>query len=220
MVCHSFSILTNFPISTGSVRLALAFSLLVLMPRSVQAQVYECDGKWTNQECHGQINAELEETNKVLDVNDRLTREKRSLLQELRMELLSAREDYGIQFDIKAVEVICGDATASLEDCQEKVNEAQGLLSEAIKESVALNLQKKSLELQEEANRLQRERNEIEANKPSVLVEQHDHVNELIIQQSDTQGNNSVEITNPPGPSGAPKNTPIFTPGPFAPKRQ
>lgn len=194
--------------------------VLVFIPCSGNAQVYECDGKWTNQECHGQVNAELEETNKVLDVNQRLTREKRSLLQELRMEVLSAREDYSIQLDIKVAERTCEEATASLQDCQSQINDARGLLAEAIKESVATSLQKKSLELQEEANRLQRERNEIEANKPSVLVEKHDHVNGLIIQQSATQGNNSVDIDDSSGPTTPPENTPVFTPGPFAPKRQ
>lgn len=137
---------------------------------AVWADVYQCDGKWTNKPCDGQVAKKLVETEQGLETVDPARGEKRSLLHELTMKALKARDDYQIRTDLASAQNTCTKPGISLEQCQTTAQKIDKDLDEKIDRAAKLANKKKQLELQQEANRLQAERNKIEDNKPSVVV--------------------------------------------------
>jgi len=148
----------------------LAINLILL--RSAFAEVYECDGKWTNRPCSGAVTKSLEEIGSSAEVDEhiKLAREKTSLLHDVRMKALRAREDFDLRYEITPLEKFCLTASTTLEECQKRIKEADAELDQKIASASSLASQKRSLELQEEANRLQEERNRIEKERPNVTV--------------------------------------------------
>lgn len=147
-------------------------TFVALLPTGALAEVYECDGKWTNKPCTGSISRSIEETGSAAPADPavKLVREKTSALHELRMRTVRLREEINLSFDISGVEDFCLKEPSSLEECRQKIAESQKTLDERSVAASAVSAQQRSIKLQEEANSIQRERNRIEAEKPNVAV--------------------------------------------------
>ena len=150
------------------------FLLSCFVVRAASAEVYECDGKWTNKPCPGKVTKSIEElgSSAPIDESTKLLRQKTSMLHELRMKNLQARENFDIRYELGAVESFCLKTLTSLEDCDKKVKDADAELDKKISSASLLASQKRSIELQEEANRLQQERNKIEEEKATVVIQE------------------------------------------------
>lgn len=145
---------------------------MILIAIPVSAEVYECDGKWTNKPCQGSITRSLEESGSTVAVDPavKLVREKTSLLHDVRMKVIGARNDFDLRYDIEPVETFCLKTNSTLEQCREKITKAEEDLERRLANVSAAAAQRRAIELQEEANRIQQERNRIEEKRPTVTI--------------------------------------------------
>ncbi|MFN8390384.1 MAG: hypothetical protein U0136_08855 [Bdellovibrionota bacterium] len=141
----------------------------VALPSVALADVYQCDGKWTNKPCSGNVTQTINETHSP-SVSDPVPSQNRSLFHELTMKSIKAREEYDVKVDLSSAEKICLQQTASLEDCKKALDAVETALDQKVASASAAAEQKKANALQQEANRIQEERNKIEENKPNVTV--------------------------------------------------
>ena len=151
--------------------LTLNASVLLLSVSSARADFYECDGKWTNKPCSGQVTGKISEGMSASPQDPGLSA-KRSMLHELTMKQISARERYGIGIDISAVEDYCLKNPSSIDQCGDSIASASEGLDRRIATAVDIEAKKKANDLQDEANQIQAERNRIEAEKPNITVVQ------------------------------------------------
>jgi len=204
--------------------LSAAFLLpITLLPVSLaHAEIYECEGKWTNKPCNGSVTKSIEETGSAVpaDENVKAIREKTSLLHDLRMKQIQAREVFGIRFDLTAVENFCLKSPSSVEECARRIDSVGAQLEKQMTAADALASQRRANELQEEHNRLQEEQNRIESEKPNIAIVEdyrriivvprdHDHHDfdhrpdrshdhggsaSINVQGSGTNGNGSISV--------------------------
>lgn len=152
----------------------IIFILLCGLIHPAFAEVFECEGKWTNKPCSGKVTRSIEEAGSSTPVDEgtKLLRDKTGLLHEVRMKALSAKENFDIRYELGAVENFCLKTASTLDECDKKVKEADSELDKKISAASTLASQKRNIELQEEANRLQQERNKIEQEKATVVVQE------------------------------------------------
>ncbi len=141
----------------------------MMSPPTAAAQLYECDGTWTNKPCKGTV-AETLDAATGAPSNDPGRGEKRSLLHDFTMKTIKAREDYGIRVDLSPAEKACVKDPVPVEDCRRTISVMQEQLDQDVQAASVIKAREKANKLQEESNKLQRERNEIEASKPDVVV--------------------------------------------------
>lgn len=157
--------------------LSLILAVVLLSPGAVLAdpaassaavKLYNCDGVLRNLPC-----GEKQTISKSSDA-ERQKRaylsEKRSLVHNLTMSRLRAKEEYDVDVDIGSARDICNSADSPIEDCRAEAERLQGVIVERTAKLKSVKEKERANALQEEANRLQQERNEIEANKPNVTV--------------------------------------------------
>ncbi len=151
--------------------LSLGIALLSYQS-AAYAELYECDGKWTNKPCNGDVTRSIEESGSAAPADEatKALREKTSLLHDLRMKEIKAREQYDIQYDISSVEKFCLSQESSIEDCSKRIESARTALDKRIATEGSLAAQRRANQLQDEANKLQEQRNTIEAEKPNVAI--------------------------------------------------
>lgn len=135
---------------------------------SAGVSLYNCDGVLRNLPC-----GEKQTVSRSSDA-ERQKRaylsEKRSLIHNLTMSRLRAKEEYDIDVDIGSARDICNNADSPIEECRAEAERLQGVIIERTAKLKSAKEKERANALQEEANRLQQERNEIEANKPNVTV--------------------------------------------------
>lgn len=136
----------------------------LLLSHAAAAEIYECDGKWTNKPCNGQIARSLEEVSRPeqsgsstpalaatppepLAPRYSLIRK----LKKLRDEYLGRDVPSLSDTEIEGFESLCLDRSRPLVDCQSTYNEYSSRL--------------RDMELAQEANDLAAERNVIEQQK-------------------------------------------------------
>ncbi len=68
------------------------FLMFLLIPFLAKAEVYNCEGTWTNKPCSGKVDAVLEEARPKENADaDPTLSQKRSMLHELKMKALEAK---------------------------------------------------------------------------------------------------------------------------------
>ena len=144
-------------------RICLLLSLLVFNPQAL-AELQQCSGVWTNIAC-GELSAKPRATDKNEEEKNKSLEKskKKSLLHELSMRSISARDKYDLKISLSDVEQLCLDDKTTVEQCRERTEE----LAEKIdKQSNALAM----LEEQKKANKLQEEKNKIAESQTTVVI--------------------------------------------------
>lgn len=149
------------PIVTSSRALVLP---ALLLSQAAAAEIYECDGKWTNKPCNGHIVRSLEEVSRpersdssapdLVATPPEPLAPRYSLIRKLRKlsdEYLGRGVPSLSDTEIEGFESLCLDRSRPLVDCQSAYNEYASRL--------------RDLELAQEANDLAAERNVIEQQK-------------------------------------------------------
>lgn len=173
-------------------------------PRVVAAQIHLCKGEWTNKPCEGVSQKTLDEVSQGADDQQRaLLSEKRSLIHELTMKVLKARDDFNLTFDIADVEDLCFKRQSSIDECRDKVNQSDDRLDKKISDAAAVRAQ-------EDANKLRAERNQIEAEKPNVTVVERKNI---FVVEEDRRFRHPRDFVTPPPGAGISVNTQGITAG-------
>jgi len=148
---------------------ALFIGAICLSPTETSAQIYECDGRWTNKPCAGVVGRSMEEVANPAPPAVRVTPSSErapeplaprySLIRKLK-KLNDEYTDRGVtglnDSEIDGFESLCLDRARPFLDCQSAFDEHSNRLRE--------------LELTREANDLAAERNEIEQQKANQLT--------------------------------------------------
>ncbi|HQH26721.1 MAG TPA: hypothetical protein PLP17_04930 [Oligoflexia bacterium] len=147
--------------------LSLIFILCFSAPAS--AQIFECDGRWTNRPCSGKVEGMVEEVKpEQAPVEDSGLSEKKALYHDLNMKTIEAKRRYNLRFDLAAVQQLCFQQQSTLDECRKEIQ----AMEDRIDAKIGLASQERANELQNEANRLQQEKNET----PSVSVVENNYI--------------------------------------------
>lgn len=149
-------------------KLTSTLCLVFLFPSLSFAQIYQCDGKWTNKPCgenNTQKAAEKKSSSPDSD-SQAISSEKRSAFHELTMKSIQAKREFEVNYDLRNVESFCFSSTTSLEECQERIEEAEDRIDHKIASQELIKKNK----LQKEANALQKEKNRIETSKTEITI--------------------------------------------------
>ncbi len=122
---------------------------LLLVPHIARADIYECNGTWSNTPCQnpGKVIVEKPSDPRQDEKASTLSR-KKSLFHDLNMKHIKAERDHGIIFDISATEAACNKEDVSIEECQTLVQQAHEALDARMSDQELTELQKKNLELE------------------------------------------------------------------------
>ena len=152
------------PLNCYGMRALLVLSLLILSPNLSSAEIYNCDGKWTNKPCDGSVSESIKEkTTDKAKADRKILSAKKSLLHELRMEAISAKRKYDVNVDLKKVEELCLKTETSVESCKKEIAATEDRITQKSSEKALVKAQEERNRLQEEANKLQKEKNEQES---------------------------------------------------------
>ena len=158
--------------------LSLSATILLFLPAGAAAELTNCDGVWTDRPCSQGV---LQRRTDVPDAaaptastdskeTQRALSQKRSLLHDVTMKSIRAKDQYNLTFSLTGLEQDCLKPETAVADCEKKTDEMHEKIDKRVTEAAAVAEQAKSNKLREEANRLTQERNEIETNKPVVVV--------------------------------------------------
>ncbi len=150
--------------------LVLAALAVPQFSSEVRAELKECNGVWTNGDCEGGAAKTLKDHVPVAPDDPALS-EKRSMIHELTMKTIRAREDFDLRFDIKGVEQFCLKTPSSADDCREKIASAEKDLDKRVSRESKIQTEAKRLKLEEEKEKIAK--TEREANATSVTVFQN-----------------------------------------------
>lgn len=130
-----------------------------IFPLLARAELYNCDGKWTNKPCVGKAGTTIAEKplNKELSANPDLAK-KKSIFHELNMKNITAKKNLNIKFSIAEIEEICLARTTSLDLCKIEAEKAERKLDEKIVIAEKLNLEKQALKAQQDQLALEKEK--------------------------------------------------------------
>ena len=132
--------------------------LFFLLPTAAHAELYKCNGTWTNEPCQGEVQNTLQSAPKRTAPTDPDRSQKDSLLHNLRMMQLKARRNYDVEYDISAVEDFCRKPAVTAADCQEKTEHAEDRIGKRVTTVASL----KEEEAKEEEKEVRREGDENE----------------------------------------------------------
>ena len=181
--------------------MSVALVLGLLHAGVSSAQVYECNGKWTNVPCDGKapaFKAEKRDSHVLTPSQAAERGRKQTLLHDLTMKSIAAKRDLEIRLDIASADKICNDPLSALAECEKIVQDLDSRLSQMMTDARLVRAQENAAkeqarlrELQIESNRIQQERNEIEARKRNR--------NLVIIQNNQNIGNDAIRNNRLPG---------------------
>lgn len=114
----------------------LLFSVTVPVP--APAQIFECDGQWTNKPCGGSVTKQLNEHPTQVQSPEETERSRRKLwLHELDMLSLKAKQKYGVVPVLSPIQDLCLEEYSTSEECRkaiaDKERELQTLMAEYAK---------------------------------------------------------------------------------------
>lgn len=137
---------------------ALTAPALFLVPavlfvsRAAFADIYNCNGTWTNKPCGGSPEKTLPEIERPVDLGAEALKKKELLVGNLRLDVDGAGRDYGIGLDISGIEEACRSKDTTYEDCMNLVNNAGDRLSERVNEAKMVKEQEKTNKLLQDGN--------------------------------------------------------------------
>ena len=123
-------------------KITSALFLALALPAVAGADIYNCNGEWTNKPCRGkptQVIKPGDSASRVLKPEEvREQSEKRSIFHELNMRNITARRELNVRVDITNVERTClHEADKSADQCRAVAQEADAIISQRIAEARA-----------------------------------------------------------------------------------
>jgi hypothetical protein len=112
----------------------------------VNAQIYECNGTWTNQPCAG-ATIKFEESKSIKGTQRSSSQHNQAIVHELVQARYKAKERYSLDISTDAAEKFCKLAETTLDQCQERVDQELDIIESKIIEIKKLELQQEELEL-------------------------------------------------------------------------
>lgn len=111
------------------------FIVSLAMVSLAHAEIYNCDGKWTNKPCDGNATQVLKEKPLSADVITKSDLDQKiAQLAKFKRFNAEGEEKYGIFVDYPPIEEFCLSDETILADCQEKLDKAERALSNKIAE--------------------------------------------------------------------------------------
>lgn len=104
--------------------------MLNALPAS--AEVVQCNGVWVNHECEGQVSETLKERVITQTPEEMEKSRKRSLLHEVTMKSIRAREDYDIRSDVATLQALCDNPSTTIEECKAEIAKFEKALDRKI----------------------------------------------------------------------------------------
>lgn len=115
--------------------IGLLLCFLYFSPLTVEAQLVECDGVWTNRACDSSIEKSLTESPSQ-PVN--LEKSKRdSLLHDLTMQQIKAKRDHDLDISLEYVKAFCAMENTSYLDCSKEVAEQSSRIARHVERRMA-----------------------------------------------------------------------------------
>ena len=122
----------------------LAFNLVGTV---VWAELYECNGVWTNRPCEGQSSNSMKESAaKQIDVAEREAKEKRFWVNDLELKRLRARKEHGLEMNVGDVMELCQDSSTTLQVCRNAVAARENEIGKSILDAKNAALKQQTLE--------------------------------------------------------------------------
>jgi len=123
----------------------------LLFPVMAYAELYSCDGVWTNQPCDGEIESTLQETPpRQASEESRALSQIETLLHNLRMKSIEARSSFGVDVEIEDVVSRCYSLQTSpaeqLDDCRQLVGTREAVIRELVQQEELLRIRRAELE--------------------------------------------------------------------------
>lgn len=105
---------------------------LLCLSTICQAQIYNCDGTWTNKECSGKTSQIKETTKTPASTPSKDLAKKKTWINELDLLRLKAKREHQIQVSISAIEDICLTPSTTLADCSKTISDKEKQINELI----------------------------------------------------------------------------------------
>ncbi|NMC63522.1 MAG: hypothetical protein GYA55_10200, partial [SAR324 cluster bacterium] len=126
----------------------MGFSLIFLLFQSPSfAEIYNCNGTWTNKPCEGEVSKTLPETDRTPDLQAEAAGKKMGLVGALELRVQSARRSHGVELDISGIAETCRNNNTSYEECMTLVNNADDRLEARLHQAKLLKEQEKTNKL-------------------------------------------------------------------------
>lgn len=111
------------------------FIVSLLIVSLAHAEIYNCDGKWTNKPCEGTATKVLKEKPLSADaLNKPDLDQKIAQLAKFKRFNIEGEEKHGVFVDYPPIEEFCLKEETTLVDCAEKLDKAERALSNKIAE--------------------------------------------------------------------------------------
>jgi len=139
-------------------RLASGMLLALLCALPARAEIYECNGTWTNKPCAEGGGPKFEEKKTSADDIIRSDRsKKKTLISRLDLANFESRRSHGFSIDAVAIEDYCLRSTTSVDECANRVSEAEDRLIAHQHDAALVHEQQRANEIEEEKLRRQSE---------------------------------------------------------------
>lgn len=147
------------------------FSLMaVLSGVSVaQADFVQCNGVWTDKPCEGSVGGTIPQSVPPSGGEDPGRSEKRSLLHELTMKSIKAREEYELSYDVRFVQEWCMRKETTVDACRERVDKEEASLDKKMIRASALVDEKRKRKQEEEEEKIKKTQSEANATQVTVV---------------------------------------------------
>lgn len=114
-------------------RYFLLFSLALLSTCPAFAELYECNGTWTNRSCESEASTVIAERPLQQRSQEQVDRDQKKLwIHSIESKLFEARREFGIEIDITAVHSTCSEQSSSLIECRKEIDEIENTLDRRI----------------------------------------------------------------------------------------
>ena len=183
------------------IRSKLIFASTVLLAITtttpVRAEIFNCDGRWTNQPCKGKVLGKItgESNRKVISPAAAQARtRKTTLLHDLNMANLRARREFGLRFSILQAQQVCESDETSILECEEIIQQHEDRLSSRISEARTLQLKEQELAAEQAENNLIAEQNQLLQEQRLRGAGSQIEQNTIIIGADDVDVDQSIDV--------------------------
>lgn len=108
---------------------------LLFCAGTANAEIYNCDGKWTNKPCKGEATQVLKESISTGSVSQKSELDQKiEELAKFKRFNKEGEEKYGIFVDFPPIEKFCLDKEITIDDCRNKLSRAKIALEGKIRE--------------------------------------------------------------------------------------
>lgn len=119
-----------------SKRQSIILLFVLLITSRAGAEIYHCDGVWTNKACPGKSSAVMEESPiRTVDPKSTDLKKRNSWMHDLDMLRLKAKTEFEIEVRVDGVRDLCSQEETSLIDCNKIISEKEFEINQLILEA-------------------------------------------------------------------------------------